>query len=300
VGTAAARSPRRVIEAEPRPANGVAATDPALTPRHVLGLAILLLAMVPAYLTVRPANGRMEVLDTEVASVAEAGDTANDPGMSTVNMLEIHAHIREVAARYQVSPRLVAAVIEAESEFNPRAVSRKGARGLMQLMPATASSLQVENSFDPFENIEGGVRHLRRLIDRFDGNLPLAIAAYNAGEQAVVVHGGIPPYRETRRYVARILRRIGYVGIVATPAGPGRTIVAVRATPVASAPSQRPSSLEIRPAVQVEPPRMTSVRAEPVVSPENPVLAAEKTGSGREVPRKVEDMAGRGIYGESP
>src|SRR5438046_9934395 len=80
----------------------------------------------------------------------------------------------------------------------------------MQLMPGTASSLRVEDIFDPYENIEGGVRHLRRLMNRFNGNLPLVLAAYNAGEQAVVVYRGVPPYRETRRYVARILRRIGH------------------------------------------------------------------------------------------
>lgn len=123
--------------------------------------------------------------------------------------MEIVAHIREVAARYGVAPLLVAAIVEAESEFNPRAVSRRGARGLMQLMPRTASSLQVDDIFDPYENIEGGVRHLRRLMDRFNGNLPLALGAYNAGEQAVRLSRGIPPYPETRRYVIRILRRIG-------------------------------------------------------------------------------------------
>jgi soluble lytic murein transglycosylase-like protein len=79
----------------------------------------------------------------------------------------------------------------------------------MQLMPVTASGLDVEDSFDPYENIEAGVRHLRRLMDRFDGDLPLVLAAYNAGEGAVQLYGGVPPYRETRRYVARILRRLG-------------------------------------------------------------------------------------------
>ncbi|MBI4638036.1 MAG: lytic transglycosylase domain-containing protein [Candidatus Rokubacteria bacterium] len=114
--------------------------------------------------------------------------------------------IRAAAARYDVSERLISAVIRVESSFNPRAVSRRGARGLMQLMPATASTLGVQDSFDPGENIDGGVRHLRGLIDRFGTNLPLVLAAYNAGEQAVVAYGGIPPYPETRDYVARVLR----------------------------------------------------------------------------------------------
>lgn len=117
--------------------------------------------------------------------------------------------IIEASNRYGVPDRLVTAVIRAESGFNPRAVSPKGARGLMQLMPATASNLGVRNSFDPRDNIHGGVRHLRGLIDRFPGNLPLAIAAYNAGEKAVLTYGGIPPYSETQDYVAKVMRLYG-------------------------------------------------------------------------------------------
>jgi soluble lytic murein transglycosylase-like protein len=114
--------------------------------------------------------------------------------------------IRDASGRYGVPERLVHAVIRAESAFNPRAVSVKGAQGLMQLMPETASMLGVRNSFDPGQNIDGGVRHLRSLIDRFGNDLPLALAAYNAGEKAVVTHRGIPPYPETREYVARVLQ----------------------------------------------------------------------------------------------
>jgi hypothetical protein len=116
------------------------------------------------------------------------------------------AEIKAAAERYGVPDQLVAAVIRAESGFNPRAVSVKGARGLMQLMPGTASVLGVQDSFDPRENIDGGVRHLRGLIDRFGDNLSLAIAAYNAGERAVTTHGGIPPYPETQEYVTRVLK----------------------------------------------------------------------------------------------
>jgi hypothetical protein len=117
------------------------------------------------------------------------------------------AQIDEVAARHHVPPRLVAAVIAVESEFNPRAVSRRGARGLMQLMPATAANLAVEDSFDTRKNIEGGVRHLRVLMDRYHNDLPLVLAAYNAGDTAVINYRGVPPYRETRQYVVRVLRR---------------------------------------------------------------------------------------------
>jgi soluble lytic murein transglycosylase-like protein len=118
------------------------------------------------------------------------------------------AIIKEAADRYGVAEDVIAAVIEAESQFNPRAVSRRGAQGLMQLMPDTAASLGVEDPFSPRENIHGGVRHLRSLMDRFDNNLPLALAAYNAGHVAVIHYGGIPPYPQTRAYVSRILRRL--------------------------------------------------------------------------------------------
>jgi soluble lytic murein transglycosylase-like protein len=113
--------------------------------------------------------------------------------------------IAKASQKYNVEPALIKAVIKAESNFNHRAVSPKGARGLMQLMPATASSLQVQDSFHPENNIEGGVRYLRYLIKYFNGNLPLALAAYNAGENAVIRYGGIPPYRETQTYVQRVL-----------------------------------------------------------------------------------------------
>jgi soluble lytic murein transglycosylase-like protein len=116
--------------------------------------------------------------------------------------------IKEAADRYGVAEDLIAAVIEAESQFNPRAVSSRGAQGLMQLMPDTAASLGVEDPFSPRENIHGGVRHLRSLMDRFDNNVPLALAAYNAGHVAVIHHGGIPPYPQTKAYVSRILRQL--------------------------------------------------------------------------------------------
>ncbi|MBI4593766.1 MAG: lytic transglycosylase domain-containing protein [Candidatus Rokubacteria bacterium] len=113
--------------------------------------------------------------------------------------------IQTAAARYGIAEELISAVIRVESGFNPRAVSRKGARGLMQLMPETASVLGVRDTFNPRENIDGGVRHLRGLIERFANDVVLALAAYNAGEQAVLAYGGIPPFPETRDYVNRVL-----------------------------------------------------------------------------------------------
>lgn len=112
--------------------------------------------------------------------------------------------IRTTAERYGVDHRLIEAVIAVESGGNPRAVSPKGATGLMQLMPQTAAELGVHNPFDPQENLDGGVRHLRDLLTRFAGDVVLALAAYNAGEEAVRTHGGVPPYRETQDYVRKI------------------------------------------------------------------------------------------------
>ena len=120
--------------------------------------------------------------------------------------------ILKTAAKYNVSSALVKAVIKAESNFNHRAVSRAGAQGLMQLMPATASSLRVPDSFHPEHNIEGGVRYLRYLLNLYDGNVPLALAAYNAGEKAVARYNNIPPYLETQNYVQRVLNLIDRYG----------------------------------------------------------------------------------------
>ena len=117
--------------------------------------------------------------------------------------------IAEASARYAVPERLIWAVIRVESGFDPRAVSPKGARGLMQLMPETAAILGVRDVFNPRQNIHGGARHLRGMMDRFNYDLPMAIAAYNAGERPVATFRGIPPYPETREYVARVLRLYG-------------------------------------------------------------------------------------------
>lgn len=121
------------------------------------------------------------------------------------------------AKRYGVDASLVSAVIRAESNYEPRAVSRKGARGLMQLMPATARRLSLSHPFDPVSNVRAGVRYLKELLERFDHRPELVLAAYNAGENAVDTFGGIPPYRETVGYVKKILS--WWTPAVATAAG---------------------------------------------------------------------------------
>ena len=118
---------------------------------------------------------------------------------------EYDAIIEKAAKEYDIDASLVSALIRAESNYQPRAISRKGARGLMQLMPATARRLSVANSFDPASNVKGGVRYLRELVDRFGNRPELVLAAYNAGEGAVEAYGGVPPYRETMAYVTRIM-----------------------------------------------------------------------------------------------
>ncbi|HEX7707953.1 MAG TPA: lytic transglycosylase domain-containing protein [Thermoanaerobaculia bacterium] len=117
-------------------------------------------------------------------------------------------HIIAASRKFDVDAALVSAVIKAESDYNPRVVSHKGARGLMQLMPATAKRFGVTDSFDPAQNIHGGTRYLRWLLNTFDGNADLAVAAYNAGEGNVWKYKGVPPFRETVNYINRIARHI--------------------------------------------------------------------------------------------
>jgi hypothetical protein len=119
---------------------------------------------------------------------------------------DISQVVNEASGRYRLDPDLVNSVIKAESGFNARAVSPKGAQGLMQLMPGTASQLGVPNAFDPEGNVEGGTKYLRELLERYNFDMVKALAAYNAGPQRVEKYGGVPPYYETRAYVARIVK----------------------------------------------------------------------------------------------
>jgi Transglycosylase SLT domain len=116
--------------------------------------------------------------------------------------------VLSLSKKHELDWKLVAAVMAVESNFNPRAISPKGAQGLMQLMPATARQYSVANPYDPIQNVEAGVRHLKMLVTRYAGKLELALAAYNSGEMAVDRYGGIPPYAETKAYVRKVLQLI--------------------------------------------------------------------------------------------
>jgi len=121
-----------------------------------------------------------------------------------ISQQDIDSAIAMAAARHNVDPNLVRAVVKVESNFNPNAVSRKGAMGLMQLMPSTARQLRVRNPFDPEQNVDAGVRHLKQLLESYGGDVNLTLAAYNAGSGAVARSAGVPRYAETRNYVRRI------------------------------------------------------------------------------------------------
>jgi hypothetical protein len=125
--------------------------------------------------------------------------------LDSQNSTDYHSIVHEKAANYNIDPSLIKAVIKTESNWNNRAISRKGAMGLMQLMPATAIDMNVRDPFDPEDNIEGGTKYLRYLLERFNGDLTLALAAYNAGPKTVEKFGYIPPFTETRQYVDKVL-----------------------------------------------------------------------------------------------
>ena len=150
--------------------------------------------------------------NSALAAAAHAGSSLKPeenarPGYRVLSRAEIDKFVDEMAAKHKVDPELIRAVIYAESGYNQAATSRKGAQGLMQLMPGTAQQLGVRDAYNPKQNIEAGVRYLRALLDKYDGDLDKALAAYNAGEGAVERAGGVPGYRETQQYVQKITDR---------------------------------------------------------------------------------------------
>jgi hypothetical protein len=156
----------------------------------------------PAPIENRAANFRLPAAVISGRLAPSAGSATT----TTASNRDLADVVNEASGRYRLDPDLVNSVIKAESGFNARAVSPKGARGLMQLMPGTATELGVPNAFDPQANVDGGARYLRELLEHYNFDLVKALAAYNAGPQRVERFGGVPPYRETRAYVARIVK----------------------------------------------------------------------------------------------
>ena len=154
---------------------------------------------VTSFVAAAPKSGKVRVISGPIAP-----DNAALMHGREISSEAVDQAVEDAASRHGVDPNLVRAIIRVESNFNPHAVSRKGAMGLMQLMPQTARSMNVTNAFDPSQNVDAGVRHLKSLLEDYNGNLELSLAAYNAGSTAVKKSKGIPPYTETRNYVSKI------------------------------------------------------------------------------------------------
>ena len=214
------RARLRIARTEPRPSGS--GHEEALF-RSLLGLlAVVVSLAIPSakaqtIIGLNEGGRRIYVNadDSELFEAASRGGAA-----AAVRVVEqrqqslpgIQQYIDKVSRRYGIDPALVNAIIDTESAWNHRARSNKGALGLMQLLPETGQRFGVHDFFDPKQNVAGGVRYLRFLLDRFEGNLRLVLAAYNAGEQAVAVRGDVPPFVETQDYVARVTARYGEAG----------------------------------------------------------------------------------------
>ncbi len=226
---AAAAAPTRRVEFQASQGAAPAPAAPAVRGARVTRGAVYTYMKdgVTHYTNVRPRNAGSSVrtLFTYVETCYACGTL---PGVDfsnvRLNTAAYAAEIRAAASRFGVDEALVRAIVHAESAFNPNAVSHKGAQGLMQLIPATADRFNVADPFDPAQNIAGGVQYLAWLLDRFDDNITLAAAGYNAGEGNVDRYGGVPPFDETQRYVGRVAtlharyrEALGASGSVAVP-----------------------------------------------------------------------------------
>ena len=192
----------------------------------VCGLALIPLARGDEIVAITDEHGNKIFINTgEPAARSKWGGLTKGKvrtSGASLPLQEINQLVEQTAGRHQVDPRLVNAIIQVESKYDPNAVSRKGAMGLMQLIPETARRFGIENPFDPKENIEGGVTYLKSLLDLYGGDLALSLAAYNAGEHAVERFGGIPSFHETRNYVQKV------TGIYQQGLTQGETIIPVK------------------------------------------------------------------------
>jgi hypothetical protein len=255
-----------------------------LAPLPSLGAAVMLVALVAVG---TPWTAADVAEHTVALSEPAAEPEPEEPAEPEYDLTAIPDHIKAAAKRHRLSEELITAVIAVESNFDHAAVSHKGAQGLMQLMPQTAALMGVKDPHAPEENIEAGASHLRAMLDTFNGNLPLALAAYNAGQQNVVRYRGIPPFPETRRFVARVLRRMGdkksAERVVARPIPPPQWIS--RSQPkveMASATPLRPTSPR-RTVAAAAPPRVPE-RASQLVLHELERRPAARTWSATPVP----------------
>jgi soluble lytic murein transglycosylase-like protein len=202
-------TPASTVSGSPATAS-VPATKPYQAPRLVQGQVYSYIKDgVRHYSSRKPSGGGATAMRTIQYSFLEAcfacaAKPGVDFGNVRLNMTAYQAEVAAAAREHGVDEAIVRAIIHAESAFNPNALSRVGAQGLMQLMPPTAERFGVGNAFDPRQNIRGGVKYLAWLLKRFNGNLTLAAAGYNAGEGAVDKYDGVPPYKETQRYVQRV------------------------------------------------------------------------------------------------
>jgi soluble lytic murein transglycosylase-like protein len=158
------------------------------------------------YMSSDPAGGFVDVPTDQIEGYEPAPPDPQDSPAPMAKAVDLKAIVAEISARNKIDADFIASVISAESANNPHAVSPKGAQGLMQLMPGTASKLGVKDSFDPEANVDGGVRYLRQLLEQYHFDVAKALAAYNAGPLRVQQYNGVPPYRETHAYVVRIIK----------------------------------------------------------------------------------------------